>query len=74
MISKEELAKPVTWGFFLAFASVAISGSWAINMMIRDVMHEGVVRDMSNTDAMLGKRIDSIESRLNAWKNTAENQ
>ena len=68
---------PLTWSAFVYMANTRSEG-------LRGKMEaadEGIVRDMTNTDAMINKRVDdlvsrsnSIDSRLNSWRNNLEGQ
>lgn len=45
---------------------------FALQGRIDGWIERGIREDMNNTDMMTNKRIDSLEKRINSWRNTAE--
>lgn len=62
----------ITWPRIVSAMLTLAAALFALQGRIDGWIERGIREDMNNTDMMTNKRIDSLEKRINSWRNTAE--
>lgn len=62
----------VTWKGVISALITMGAILWAIQGRVDNLQSDGLRIDMSNTDAMLQKQIDTINSRMDSWQKSTD--